>query len=64
MKGYLRRPSAFVFWKPPEPEEIGAEDEPTVREYAQAAKVSLQRTPDYADPWDAANDLILRGREN
>ena len=60
MNGYAHQPSHCVFWKQSELEEAGAEDEPTVREYGQAAKVFLQRTPEYADMWDAANDLIPR----
>ena len=63
MNGYVRQPSDFVFWRPHESEEADTEDEPTVREYAQAGKVFLQRTPEHADMWDAANDLIPRGKE-
>ena len=64
MQCYVQSLSDCVIWKPPEPEETGTEEEPRIREYAEATKVFLQRSPDNTDMWDAARHLIPHGKEN
>ena len=60
--GYDQSPSNFVFWKPPEHNDAGTDEETSIQ-YAQAVKVCLQQSPDNTDMWDAAHDLSPPGKD-